>query len=205
MVTLFVVPTEDAGGVTTVVQNLATHFRSQGHEVSFFHPGQNMVLKARTTRSGFPGVRLRLCVPFAQPRPVLSTIAFPFLFPVILFQLFWLLRKHRFQIINLHYPIDNFFYFGICRYLLSIRLVTSLHGGDAFLNAKPRRRYTRAFRFLIHSSDLVILPSDAYRKKFVGPFPCAEPKTSFIHNGIDLAQFVTPERQERNDSRYMLC
>jgi len=205
---LLVVPWDEGrGGVVNVAENLAKYLHTLGHGVLFFHPGQTVVLKRRTTKRGFPGVQLRIGFPFAQPRPIVSALAFPVLFPIMLIQLIWFLRRHNIHVVNLHFPIDNFFYFAICRHLLSIRLVTSVHGSDAFPNGKPRERYSRAFRYMIRSSDLIVLPSDTYRKKFLDVFPCARHKTVFIHNGINPIDFVLPDNKQRigERNRYILC
>lgn len=190
MKVLLVVPWEDRGGVVTVAWNLARYFRDRGHRVMFFHPGSTVVLKTRRLEEGFEGAQLRLSFPFAEPRPIVSALAFPFLFPIVLLQLIWFVRKHRIDVVNLHYPIDNFFYFALCKSLLRFRLVTSVHGSDAFVNGRPKERYSRAFRWLLHASDLVILPSDDYRKKLVQLFAGIGRTTTYIHNGTDPLPFA---------------
>src|SRR5690349_18393634 len=88
--TLIVVPwDEERGGVVSVAENLAKYLAAQGHGVLFLHPGKAVLLKRRTTNSGFPGVELRLSFPFAMPRRYVSAIAFPLLFPIVLVQLIW--------------------------------------------------------------------------------------------------------------------
>jgi len=117
------------------------------------------------------------------------------------------LRTRGIQIVNVHYPFDDCVYFAICRRLLPIRLVTSIHGRDAFNKERPKDKYSRAFRYLIRSSDLVVLPSDSYRRKLLEPFPDIEQKTIYIHNGINPAQFrpdeIGPCTSEK--TRYILC
>ena len=64
MNTLLVVPwDEKRGGVISVVANLASHLRAAGHSVLFFHSG-TFFLRDRITKLGFPGVQLRLTMPF---------------------------------------------------------------------------------------------------------------------------------------------
>jgi glycosyltransferase involved in cell wall biosynthesis len=207
MKVLLVVPWDGRrGGVQSVVENLARYLQGLTHTVLFFHPGPAVVLKIRTTELGFWGIQLRLCFPLKKPRPLVSTVAFPFLFPVVLVQLIWFLRRHRIQIMNVHYPTDNFFYFAICKRLLKIRLVTSVHGGDAFVNGRPKAKYSKAFKFLLDSSDLIILPSDTYRKSLVQVLPKIREKTIFIHNGINPDQFRLPQTGENiGKRRYILC
>jgi glycosyltransferase involved in cell wall biosynthesis len=192
MKVLIVVPwDEEPGGVVSVAENLASYLQDKGHEVLFFHPGPNVLLRTGRKRSGFLKAQLRLGFPFAQPRPLVSAIAFPFLSPIVLAQLLWFLIRRRIQIVNIHYPIDNFFYFALCRHLLGVPLVSSLHGADAFQSDGTRKNsYTPAFRLLIHSSDRIILPSDTYRSRFADAFPRKSNKTISIHNGVDTSRFV---------------
>jgi rhamnosyl/mannosyltransferase len=140
-------------------------------------------------------------------RGLLRTLVFPFVFVSNLLQLVWFLRSRRIDIINLHYPTDHCVYFAICRRLISVRLVTSVHGRDAFYQERPKERYSRAFKFVIHSSDLVILPSDAYRRKLLEAFPSMRDRAIFIHNGINPAQFspAGDGRRTTGGNRYILC
>jgi glycosyltransferase involved in cell wall biosynthesis len=209
---LLVVPwDEKRGGVISVVDNLARHLEAAGHKVLFFHSGGGLILKSRVTKLGYPGIQLRLTMPLGSGlRGLLRTLVFPFVFGSNLLQLIWCLRSRRIDIVNLHYPTDHCSYFAVCRRLLCIRLVTSVHGRDAFYRERPKETYSRAFRFVIKSSDLVILPSDAYRLKLLEAFPEIHDRAIFLHNGIDPSQFTPAERagDERRateGNRYILC
>ena len=206
---LLVVPwDEKRGGVISVVDNLARHLQAAGHHVLFFHNGGPLILRSGVTRLGYSGVRLRLTMPFGPGfRGVLRTLVFPFIFLSNLIQLMWFLRSRRIDIINLHYPTDPCLYFAVCRRFLQLRLVTSVHGRDAFYQERPKAAYTRAFRFVIESSDLAILPSEAYRRKLLEAFPSVHDRAIFIHNGIDPAQFSPAEnlQQTNGRNRYVLC
>jgi glycosyltransferase involved in cell wall biosynthesis len=138
---------------------------------------------------------------------VVGLLFFPVAFAIVLLQLVWLLRARRVDVVNVHYAIDKFVYFAICRRLLSIKLVTSIHGGDAFAQGRPKPRYSRAFTFLLQSSDLIILPSDAYRRLLLEAFPHLHHKTRFIHNGVDPVRFSSGQlmRNDRHAQRYILC
>jgi glycosyltransferase involved in cell wall biosynthesis len=205
--TLMAVPwEEEGGGVASVVESVAKYLKSAGHEVMFFYPGSPVVLASKTTPQGFRAVQLRLSVPFVKPRPILSALAFPVLFPIALLQLLWFLRREQIRVVNVHYPVDHFVYFAVCRRLLGIRLVTSIHGGDAFYQGRPREKYSRIFRFLIASSDLIVLPSATYRNRLLEAFPHIQDKTIHIHNGVNLAffSFVENVESEPKKNRYIL-
>lgn len=196
--------------MVSVAENLAKYLQAHGHTVLFLHPGPAVLLKTRITTQGFQGIELRLGFPFAPPRRLVSAVAFPFLFPVVLLQLLLFLHRRRIHVVNLHYPVDRFFYFAICRSLLRFRLVTSIHGNDAFVidrgPSRPKKRYSRAFRLLMKLSDLVVLPSDIYRQRLAEIFPQVRDKTIAIHNCVDTAQFTPADSEpSRRRDPYILC
>ena len=204
---LLVLPWDDArGGVVSVVHNLARSLRQGGHGALIFHPFGPFVIRNRTSALGLPGVRMRLTIPGGPGiSGLLRTLLSPLFVPFNLLQLIWLLRSRGIQIVNLHYPNDHFVYFAICRRLLSIRLVTSVHGRDAFYQERPKDEYSRAFRYVLDSSDLVVLPSDAYRRKLLEAFPHLDNRTIFIHNGVDTAEFNSTPRAWAGGKRFVLC
>src|SRR5688500_10857945 len=104
MKALLVVPWQGPGGVVTAAENLAGYLQAQGHEVVLFCPGRAVLLRSTTTERGFAGLQLRLCFPWTQPRPLVSALAFPILFPIVLGQLLWYLYRNGIQLINIHYP-----------------------------------------------------------------------------------------------------
>jgi glycosyltransferase involved in cell wall biosynthesis len=205
---LIVMPWDNPrGGVVSVVDNLARHLQARGHGVLFFHGGA-VLLRDNVTTLGHAGVRLSLTMPGGGGvRGVLRTLTFPLLFTSGLLQLIWLLYSRRIEVINAHYPSDNYLYFAICRRLLPLRLVTSLHGGDAFYRERAKAAFSRAFKFVIATSDAVILPSHAYRQKFLEAFPDAGDRTTCIHNGIDTTLFrpLNGGREPIVRHRYILC
>ena len=205
---LLVVPhDEEIGGVASVVRNLAAHLSRNGHHVLFFHPTASVILKRKTTRSGFTGFELRLQMPFGDRHPAISLLVFVVLFPASMCQLMWLILSQRINLVNIHYPADLFVYFAVCRYLLPFRLVLSIHGADVLCHGKPRPFYTRPFTMLFQVSDLIVAPSATFRRQFVSAFDEFACKSIFIHNGINLAEFEKPlpERSETSRAPYLLC
>ena len=204
---LLVSPSDEAfGGVTSVVGNLARYLQSHSHEVIFLHPGRALLPKSKTTKWGFRGFDLRLQAPFGKRHPVISLALFLIFFPIGIYQLARLIQRHRIEIVNVHFPHNHCFYFGLCRRILPFRLVTSIHGADLFPNGKPKISYSRTIRFLLFSSDLLVAPSQSYQKDFSSVFPALNGKTIFIHNGIDLDELRAPQEGNRGEQdRYILC
>ena len=207
MRTLFVVPWDQKrGGVTSVVANVARHLEALGHPVLFHYNAPTMVMRHKLTKLGFHGVELRLPMPFGPGiRGIIRTLAFPFLFTLTFVQLTWLLKRHGIRIVNLHYPTDNCMYFAVCRRLLPIKLVASIHGRDAFEQDRPKRSYSWAFRFMLRSSDVVILPSENYRQKLAAAIPSIAEKTIYIHNGVHTEHFAPRSNDGGIQQRYILC
>lgn len=205
---LLVVPhDEEIGGVASVVRNLAKYLTSQSHQVFFLHPAATVFLKQKKTKLGYPGFDLRLQMLFGERHPAISLLAFLILFPVGLCQLIRLIRKYKIQVINIHYPADLFVYFAICRRILPIRLITSIHGADIFSGNGHAVHYSRAFKFLLSESDLVVAPSRRCQEDFQAVFPELTDKTTYIHNGVDLSELngYGLEQQGNDQVSYILC
>src|SRR5215468_2319414 len=151
---------ETIGGVAYMVGNLARQLKERGHAITFFYSGNTLFLTGKTTKWGFPGFELNLQLPFGDRHPIVSLPLFLLRFPIGLFQLIWLIKKHRIQIVNIHYPAECFFYLGICRRILPIRLITSVHGADLFPDGTARATYPKTIKLLLSSSDRIVTPSN---------------------------------------------
>ena len=205
---LLVVPhDEETGGVASVVGNLAKYFVAGGHKVLFFHPTANFFLRRRTTSLGFAGFNLRLQMPYGERPPIISILAFVALFPLAMCQLILLIRWYKIQIINIHYPAENFYYFALCRRLLSVSLITSVHGADVFPDGHLKRPSSRAFRSILLASDAIVAPSKRFRQDFLAAYPELSGTTTFIHNGVNPDEISQPSRSNTRVSheRYILC
>jgi glycosyltransferase involved in cell wall biosynthesis len=205
---LIVVPQdEEIGGVASVVGSLSTYLVRRGHEVFFLHPAKNIFLRKKTTKLGFPGYDLRLQMPLGARHPLISIPAFLLLFPVVLFELIRLLKRHKIQVVNIHYPTDCFFYLALCKRLLGLPLITSVHGADIVVSGVPYPYYSWAFEYLLSMSERIVAPSRAFQRNFIRVFPSLEQKTTWIHSGIDLTQVQNccPASNESNETPYLLC
>jgi glycosyltransferase involved in cell wall biosynthesis len=200
---------EEVGGVSYVVGNLAKYFKSRGHDIVFVFPGRAFRAKQRVTRLGFRGFEIRMQVAFGVRHPVISIPAYVVRFPVGLYQLLRLIRKYRIQIINVHYPMGCFYYLALCSRLLSIPLVTSIHGADVFPKGKKSISHPRELNFIFSSSKLIVTPSNAFKKHFLSFCPALRSKTRFIHNGVDLFEIFELSRLvvpiESASVSYVLC
>jgi glycosyltransferase involved in cell wall biosynthesis len=198
---------ETIGGVPYVIGNLARHLNGRGHEVIFLYSGMTLYPRKKTTQWGFTGFDLNLQMPFSDRHPIISLPLFLLRFPVGLFQLIRLIRKYRIQIVNIHYPGECFFYLAICRRILPIRLITTVHGADLFPGGTPLTVYSKAMNQLLDSSDRIVTPSRAYAEDVSRVFPQLRAKLVSIHNGVDLTEFAGRSCDATNIQRapYILC
>jgi phosphatidylinositol alpha-1,6-mannosyltransferase len=176
-----------------VVTNLAKHLEQRGHGVVMLHPGHSERPALRKTIRGFTGYEYNLRTPLIRDRPVRSLIAFlVYLVPTLL-RLSSILRYHRIGIVNIHYPVEGFVYFGILRYLLPAKLVISVHGADLFPGGKPRKRVAWSLRFLLRSAHALVAPSEAFLRDCSDRFPAAFKRGVSIHNGIDTEELTAAD------------
>jgi glycosyltransferase involved in cell wall biosynthesis len=206
MNTALVVPwDQECGGVASVVGHVGRHLRNKGHSVILIHPGHQDRLQARTTAWHFEGYQISLRPPYNRHAPVKSIAAFYYYLLPTLIQVARLLRQRKIDLVNIHYPTDQFVYFALLRLVIGFRLVLSVHGADLFPGGHPKHRYSLTTRFLFSAADLVITPSESTLNDVVTVFPSLRNRTRFIHNAVDLAEFrVGPEGLPQK-SKYILC
>lgn len=205
---MLVVPwDQEFGGVASVVGNLAKRLERGGHRVVFLHPGVQDRGRRRMTTWGFTGYEVNLRSPFIKEHPVKGVIAFVVYFALTLYQIGSVIRAHGIQVVNVHYPVEAFLYFGVLRWLLPIKLALSVHGADLFPDGRRMERYPWSLKFLVSSADALIAPSKAFLLDSLSVFPEAAKKGVVIHNGIDFeelgrtdAAIATAEWQP-----YLLC
>ena len=198
---------EERGGVAYVTGNLARELQLRGHQVIFVFPGKAFRIKQKVTKFGFPGFELRMQCPFGARNPIISLLAFLILFPIGICQVLSVLRKHRIQIINVQYPTDCFFYLALCSRLFDKALVTSVHGADLFPDGVPPRMYSRLFKFLLRSSNVIVSPSRFLEQMVLSHFPELTGKTTYIHNGIrfDELNSISGEIDFTAQDPYVFC
>jgi glycosyltransferase involved in cell wall biosynthesis len=118
-----------------------------------------------------------------------------------------LIRANSIQVINIHYPIDLFIYFGVLRWFMPLKLVVSLHGADIFPGGQQRKHYSWPLQFLLRSADAVVGPSKAFLNDCISVFPFLTSKGVFIHNGIDIDELKRQDGETAvaEKRQYLLC
>src|SRR5213078_1538598 len=141
----------------------------------------------KKTKLKFDGLEIKLRAPYVREHPIRSVVAFILAFPLTLLQLVYILRKHQIRIVNIHYPGPGFVYFAFCRWLLPIKLVISIHGGDV-LPWPARGPLSPTLRLVFREADLVVAPSRWFLQRCNGLLPPSSARRIVVHNGIDLAE-----------------
>jgi glycosyltransferase involved in cell wall biosynthesis len=191
---LLVVPwDQESGGVAAVVGHLARYLEAEGQRVLFLFPGPNQFVRQKKTKWGFPGMEVRLRTPFNPDHPLRSVVSFIVMFPFTLWQLVRLLRANDIRVVNIHYPGEHFIYFAVCRRLLPIRLVVSIHGCDVIAWEAPSTATSRSLAFIFRAADLIVAPSWRFLRRCDEIFAPFSARRLAIHNGTDLAELETRE------------
>lgn len=198
---------EDVGGVQNVIINLTRHLRSRGHDVVHFHVSTRTLMGSATNSQGIPCYDLNLQLPLGNLPWIVSIPLFLVRFPIALAQLFWIIRTHKIQIVNVQYPAEAESYFAILRRILPIGLVTSVHGAELFPGGKPLPEYPRALRLLLDNSDRITAPSQSFRNDVARVFPALDSKISPVHNGIHFEEMASPaaDADTAGLDHFLLC
>lgn len=182
---LFVVPWDNIGGVSHVVNRVAQHAHAQGHGVFFLLPGPCDAPTETTSQAGFPAFRLNLRAPWVPGRSFRSRLAFRLTLPLTLLRLARLCRRLRIDVVNIHYPAGNNIYFAMLRRMGVVRLVTSIHGADMLPNGSRRLSHQAEVLSLLGASDVVVAPSDSFQRAVHEAWPELAGPTRTIPNGVD--------------------
>lgn len=186
---LLAVPWDQAyGGVASVVAHLARWLLERGHDVELFHPGPSDRPTRRRTALGFDGWECNLRAPYAGVHPIRGPLAFTVHLPRTVARVRAWVAERGYDIVNVHYPLDEFAYFALTRRLVGHRLVTSVHGADLLPEPGRPRRLGPCTRLLLRESDALTAPSDAFRREVEMLYPHLAGRIRPVHNGVDFAE-----------------
>lgn len=205
---LSVVPwDQEFGGVASVVGNLARYMSETKHQTIFMHPGSHDILSRGVTKWGFVGYKLRFRAPVVEGHIIKSLLSFLIFLPFTLIQIIYVLIINKVKIINIHYPLNDFLYFAICRKILGIKLVTSVHGADILPGGKPLSHYPIGLKLILSTSDCIVAPSLAYLVDVGKIFPSLKYKGQVIHNGVNVIEMSRNSGKIKRElgNPYILC
>jgi glycosyltransferase involved in cell wall biosynthesis len=182
---LFVVPWDNIGGVSHVVNRVAQHMRDRGDGVYFLLPGSPAHPERTVSLAGFPAFRMYTRPTRIPTYSLRSRIAFALTLPLTLVRLARLLRQLRIDVVNVHFPGSPNVYFALLRRMGLVRLVTSIHGADMLPNGSRELSQHGPVLSLLAASDTVVAPSESYHRAVQAAWPELDAPTCAIPNGID--------------------
>jgi glycosyltransferase involved in cell wall biosynthesis len=196
---LFVLPwsLEQVGGVNEVVKNLILCFRKGGA----FTPQLLLTNQKAKSRRGH-GTHLvdtyymNIWSPLSDEHPVASLRSFVLRFPYRCWTLLKIIKRHKVEVINPHFPELCDLLFVLMRQfrLFGGQVVLSIHGTDIRLALKTKGLERRLWKLLLRSADRIIVVSDDLGKEVLALEPKAAKQLVRIYNGVDVSLF-----QQQND------
>ncbi|MXV77763.1 glycosyltransferase family 4 protein [Candidatus Poribacteria bacterium] len=117
----------------------------------------------------------------------------PFLFISGIFHLFWLSRKHKFDVIHAHWLLPNGFISAVVNRLLKIPYVITLHGSDIFVS-KQNLIFKNMAKWTLKHAAMVTSVTPAFLPELAA-LGVPEQKRCMIPNGVTPSVFSSPSKQ----------
>jgi glycogen synthase len=190
------------GGVEIAVENLSKQFINNGHKVEIVTSRFPRNIPKSEFVSGIKVTRLPFRLPSSN---VFSILKFFIRVFECTFFLLCLVKKSRFDIINLHYVGENALYALIISYLKRIPLITNIHGSDIEYFALKGKLHKLIVQATLNRSLKIISNSNALLKvtsKMFGDNIYL--KSVVIGNGVNLSNADQPVNNFLNVAPYLL-
>ena len=181
------------GGITTIVRMLSKEFSMAGHAVSILEPGESTQVKEISQDAHAKLHAAYLREPIVPTALVSGAAAFILKYPLTLWHLHRFLRRARFDLVIVQYPLPAHSYFGVLRRWSFGKLLAVFQGNDAHDLADRRFAERVLVRLLLSNADGVIAVSQSLLAKVKSAFPGLKTPTVLIHNGASV-----PEHTENN-------
>lgn len=181
------------GGLETVVREVSQQLVLRGHSVAIVTNRFPNRLAKQEQIDGIDVTRLQFLYPRLQylksKRTDLWLAGFLY-FPYTLCQLFFLIRRFRPDVVNLHYLGSPAFFLWLLQPLLRFPLIVSLHGGD--VDGEPHQsRFNRwLFHAVLRRAHRVTTCSRVLLEQALALEPQIASKSRVIHNGVDVDLFA---------------
>src|ERR1041385_3056204 len=192
------------GGLQTVVQTLARHFKQQQHEVRIVTNRYPRSLQATEEIDGVLVDRILMLRPqLDQLRRNRHDLFLASLYygPSSYRRLKKIFAEFRPDVINVHFPDHQIPFILRLRRDFKFKLVVSLHGHDIerFFDRKnvDRRHSVDALRMILVEADAVTAVSHHLLKCACQIEPAVANKSQVIYNGIEFARYrsAQPDRK----------
>ncbi len=168
------------------------------HKVSVFAPGdyseKAMVCHKVNDINVF---KLMIPIPISRQTPFRSLLTWMMFFPGAFFQLYYLIRNEKIQVIHTTYHSYNYI-IRIISFLKGIKYIVTLHGSETVYFNKIPGPHRKLVRFVIRGAAKVVTVSDALKRSALEVFPEIHEVTT-IHNGIDTGAALNISHEDGVD------
>ncbi len=181
------------GGVETVVHEIASQMRLDGHTVQIVTQRVPHTLPRHEVLDGIQVIRLLFLYPgwrLVKHGKLALWLAGCVVFPLILAQFYALVRRFRPDVINFHYVGTPALFVWLLSHLYRVPLIVSLHGGDVDYEPLQDRFIRWLFKAVLRRAAQVTACSKALLAKALELSPESAPKAHVIYNGVDAALFA---------------
>jgi len=175
---------EDTGGVTVVVRSLGVHSKRAGDHVVYLVPTWHG--RREYELDGIRIYRIPMRSIAIEGRPLRSRLVFLLFLPFTLWTLAGILKREKIELVNVHYLSDCWVYFVLLRWVLSFKLIFSIHGSDA-LGVEGPRNLQLLNRWKKRIARLVFC-SSGFQNQVLAPDSPLQRRSQAILNGIDVHQ-----------------
>ena len=192
------------GGVNEVVKALIREFRSDGVFTPYLLVGTEW-LEAGPTAG--PEVikpfRLNLWSPVDREHPARGLVSFAFRLPYRCWVLRGIIKRHKIEVINPHFPGLGSLVFVILKKfgLFHGKIVLSFHNSDITIAVRTSGLERRLWRLLLRHAERIVLVSNSLAPDLLSVEPQIADKLTTIYNGVDVGLFSSPDHVEKPLSR----
>jgi glycosyltransferase involved in cell wall biosynthesis len=197
---------EGIGGVQVVLRNLVRGLEQSGRHVYFVYDAPLSDVRLRE------GINTLGCPAFYCPMPafvrnsaLLSVPVFCFYLPIAVFQLARVIRGKKIDVINCHFLTVYFLHIVIAARLLRVPIVISVHGADIDAYSELSLLQKFIHRQIMRGADRIVACSAAMARRTAQVFPNVGGKVTFVHNGLDLSDYLDGHTTRALPKPYILC
>ena len=181
------------GGVQVVFRDLVRSLEAAGRRVHLLYAGPTARPWLSQAENSW-GRRAFYCpLPTIVRGSLLLSLPLAVVFfPLALFHLVRLLRRHKVDVVNAHYLAEYFLHLVIAARLLRVPIVVSVHGADVDRYARVRPAQRLLLRLIVRGADRIVACSAAMAEQTARVFPRARAKITHVHNGLVLEDLAAP-------------
>jgi glycogen synthase len=186
----------NTGGLQTVTRQLADELSERGHDVKVVTNRYPRTLAANEVLDGIHVTRWHFLTPRLQQLLNLRLdlfLAGLLYFPLTLARLVLMVRRERFDVVNLHFVGAPALFVLLGLWFTRFRLVVSTHGDDVEGLAARGWLDRWVFRSLLRRADSVTACSDFLMDQVLRIQPSTKQKGQVIHNGIQPSPAIAAE------------